>query len=206
MNTPEERATSGGLELLAIRHAATDWNAQKRFQGHRDIALNEAGRQSLVNKQPPLGFGSAIWYVSPLLRARETARLLGIERYRCTRALIEMDWGDWEGERLPELRRRLGSAMQQQESLGLDLHPPGGESPRQVRARILGWLDETAFTSDRIGLLTHKGVIRAMLSAALDWDMRSACPIKLQWDKALLFDWRDGKLQLLDYNIPLSDV
>ena len=44
-------------------------------------------------------------------------------------ALIEMDWGQWEGHRLADLRRRHGSRMSEMEALGLDLLPPGGESP-----------------------------------------------------------------------------
>ncbi|GGB95083.1 phosphoglycerate mutase [Marinobacterium zhoushanense] len=201
----ERAGQAAELDLFVLRHAATEWNAQKRFQGRRDIPLSEEGRISLQGKRLPSEFRSIPWFVSPLQRAQQTAQELGITEYITPAALIEMDWGDWEGERLPDLRKQLGSSMQDQESRGLDLQPPGGESPRQVRQRVLQWLADTPFTTAQAGIISHKGVIRAMLSAALDWEMRDKCPLKVRWDEALRFRWSDGRLTLVDYNIPLSD-
>ncbi|WP_051693073.1 histidine phosphatase family protein [Marinobacterium lacunae] len=202
--TPESDQYSVGIDFLVIRHAATEWNAQKRFQGRRDIPLSEAGRGSLVNISIPPDFAPSPWFVSPLKRAQETARLLGIHEYSTEPALIEMDWGEWEGEQLAVLRKRLGDSMREMESRGLDLLPPNGESPRQVRERVIQWLGSQAFVARHYGIVAHKGVIRAMLSAALDWDMRDDCPVRVNWKQALLFRWNCGVLTLEDYNIPLD--
>lgn len=189
--------------ILAIRHAATAWNADKRLQGRTDIPLSPAGIDSLTGRVLPAPFLTAPWYCSPLRRARQTAALLGIEAPTLVPALIETHWGDWEGERLPELRRRLGERMRQLEALGLDLQPPAGESPRQVRARVMAWLHGEAHPA-RIGLVTHKGVLRALLSEALDWDLKRDCPVKVDWQRALLFRLDAGRLQLETYNLDLS--
>lgn len=196
--------TTQALELLVVRHGKTAWNHEKRLQGRRDIPLSEEGIAQLAGKRPPEAFASAPWYVSPLLRAQQTARALGIDAFETAPALIEMHWGDWEGERLPELRQRLGQAMQEQEAKGLDLQPPNGESPRQVRARILEWLQNSHFAAEKIGMITHKGVIRGLLSEALAWNMRQSCPVKIRWDQALLFRFTNGEIKLQDYNIPLD--
>ena len=55
-------------------------------------------------------------------------------------ALIETDWGHWEGRTLAELRQRHGGEMAALEARGLDFRPPGGESPRDVQARLASWL------------------------------------------------------------------
>ncbi|SEG81149.1 histidine phosphatase family protein [Marinobacterium lutimaris] len=196
--------TVQAFEILVVRHGKTTWNLEKRLQGRRDIPLSDEGFAQLAGKRPPQAFASIPWYVSPLLRAQQTAKALGINDFITTEALIEMNWGDWEGERLPELRRRLGPAMQQEEDKGLDLSPPNGESPRQVRTRILTWLQTAGFATEKIGLVTHKGVIRALLSEALDWQMLEACPVKIRWDQALLFRCSAEGIELLDYNIPLD--
>ncbi len=192
------------LKILAIRHAATNWNQQKRFQGRRDIPLNDAGRTSLQGKTIPVDYQQARWYSSPLLRARQTAELLSAPEFQQEVSLIEMDWGDWEGQRLADLRAELGTEMEAAEALGLDLQPPGGESPRHVRQRVLNWL-QSLTPEGKIGIVCHKGVLRALLSEALQWDMREDCPIKIRWDQALLFSYHpDSGLQLTEYNLPLD--
>ncbi len=192
------------LTIFALRHGATAWNQQKRLQGRRDIPLSEEGIQALKNLTIPTCFVDLQWYISPLLRARQSAELLHISTYQTEPALLEMNWGEWEGERLPELRNRLGQQMLHQESRGLDLQPPGGESPRQVRDRVLAWLSQLPQQQD-IGIVCHKGVLRSLLSEALDWDMKSDCSVKVDWHKGLLFQWRGSNaLTLLEYNIDLQ--
>ncbi|WP_207062760.1 histidine phosphatase family protein [Motiliproteus sp. SC1-56] len=191
---------SNDLDLLLLRHAATEWNREKRLQGRRDIPLSPQGRESLAGRAIPEPFNTWRWFTSPLQRARQTAALLGIEAPRLAPALGEMDWGEWEGERLPELRQRLGAAMARAEARGLDLQPPGGESPRAVQARVLAWLEKQ---SGQLGAVTHKGVIRALLSVALQWDMRRDCPVKPDWQQGIWLQRRGGNWRLRDYNIPL---
>ncbi len=192
------------LQILAIRHAATAWNREKRLQGRRDIPLSPEGLASLADATVPAAFTTADWYCSPLLRARQTADAIGVSDYQVEAQLVEMDWGRWEGQRLPQLRAQLGPAMAAEEARGLDLQPPAGETPRQVQQRLLRWLNTQPDTG-RIGIICHKGVLRAMLSLALEWDMIAACPIKVCWQQALLFNWhpRQG-LTLVDYNLPLK--
>ena len=92
-----------------------------------------------------------------------------------------------------------------QEVRGLDMTPTGGESPRQVRQRLIQWLAEQEDGSEQqLGVVCHKGVIRALLSQALDWDMTAKCPVKIDWRQALQFQWSaaDG-LTLRAHNVPL---
>ena len=176
------------MTLLAlIRHGATAWNEAGRIQGRADISLSEGGRRSVADLGLPSPLQGAAWVSSPLRRAVETAELLGAGEMRTEPRLIEMDWGAWEGRSLAELRAELGPAMRENEDRGLDFTPPGGESPRDVQARLAPWLREVARASAPIVAVTHKGVIRAVLALAMDWDMLGKPPARLEWACAHLF-------------------
>ena len=65
------------MMLYIVRHGETDWNRQKKVQGHTDIPLNEYGRHLAEEtaegmKDIPIDIG----YTSPLKRARETAEII----------------------------------------------------------------------------------------------------------------------------------
>ena len=122
---------------------------------------------------------------SPLRRASETAALLIDHPVAIEPRLIEMDWGAWEGRTLAELRAEAPQAMAANEARGLDFRPEGGESPREVRARLAALLADLAAGPDAI-LVTHKGVIRAALSLASGWDMTGKPPLRLADDAALV--------------------
>jgi len=59
-----------------------------------------------------------------------------------------------------------------------------GESPREVLARLRGWLAELSAPTLAI---THRGVIRAVFAAAAGWDLRGKPPAKLDMGAVQLF-------------------
>ena len=128
------------MTLLALlRHGETAWSAAGRIQGRTDVSLLPGTRIIL----PQVCQGMRV-VTSPLLRCVETAALLGAADAAREPRIIEMDWGDWQGESFVALRERLGEAMRDNEARGLDFRPPGGESPRLVLERVKVWLKEIA--------------------------------------------------------------
>ncbi len=190
--------------LLVIRHGKTDWNLRKKIQGRTDIPLCADGRAELAGKRVPEEFRGFEWTASPLDRARETAELLGAKDIKIEPALIEMQWGAWEGETLADLRAKYGAEFRYNESRGLDMTPPGGESPADVVARLRPWL--ASLKTDTIAV-THKGVIRALKSLAYDWDMTAQAPVKFDWATGHLFEVSPGGgLTPLRINIEMKDA
>ena len=180
--------------LALIRHGITDWNLEKRIQGRIDQPLNESARSQLQKLKLPPGYRDDRCYCSPLKRALETAELLGLD-YHIEPALIEMHWGDWEGEILKPLRKQLGDEMRNNERRGLDFCPPGGESPRQVQARIQPWLCQLARSGENTAAVVHKGIIRCVYALACHWDMRGESPVDFAWDAIHQFELdAQGKL------------
>lgn len=176
------------MKLTLLRHGMTAWNQEKRVQGRIDQPLSRQGLQQLAALSLPPSLRDRRWFCSPLLRARQTAEALDLEAVEFESALIEMSWGQWEGQILKPLRRKLGDSMRRNESRGLDFRPPGGESPRQVQARLSPWLQSIASIGDDCCAVTHKGVIRCMYSLASGWDMRGECPVDFAWDAAHQFE------------------
>ena len=194
------------MTLLALlRHGRTEWNAAGRLQGRADVALSPEGRLALTGRRLPAGLADARWHVSPLRRARETAALLGGDDSAVEPALIEMDFGEFEGRRLAELRAELGAEMARNEARGLDFLPPGGESPRMLQARLQPWLSAIATEGGRHVAVSHKAVIRAVLSLAYDWPMQDKPPVKLDWTCLHLFTLdADGQPRPQQMNLPLE--
>jgi broad specificity phosphatase PhoE len=187
--------------LALIRHAATEWTEQGRIQGRTDMPLSPRGRDAAAGRRSPAIRSGAEWFASPLARARETAQLMFPGAVAIEPRLIEMDWGRWEGRRLESLRAEFGSEMAENEAKGLDFRPDGGESPRDVQARLTPWLAEVA-AGDRM----VKGVIRAMLALATGWDMTGSPPVRLAWDCAHLLTLApDGAPAIDRANIPFKD-
>ncbi len=187
--------------LGLLRHAPTSWNLQKRLQGHADLPLDPEYQGRLAGMKLPDDFRQAVWHTSPLIRARETANMFAIARPRIEPRLIEMDFGAFEGRTLADIRTELGPEMQRNEARGLDFCPPDGESPRQVMERLGPWLRACADAGGDHVAVTHKGVIRACLALAFDWDMRDKPPVKLEWSALHVFTLLpDGRLQPLEMN------
>jgi probable phosphoglycerate mutase len=142
-----------------------------------------------------------------LRRAVGTAHRLGIADPTIEPRLAEMGWGEWEGETLAGLRARLGAEMAMAEAAGLDFRPPGGESPHEVQARVMPLLAEIAQSARPTAAITHKGVIRAVLSLATGWDMRGKPPHRLSWSAAHLFHLdAAGRPSVARLNLPLERV
>lgn len=174
--------------IALIRHGPTDWNAERRLQGRADRPLSDAGRARVAGWSVPAEFRSFEWVTSPLARARETAEILGLAVARADDAVVEMDWGDWEGRTRPELDARYGAEVGRRAALGLDLRPHNGESPRDVRARFGDWARSVAEGGKPTGAVCHQGIIRAALSLATGWEMVGSPPVRMDWDSLHLFE------------------
>lgn len=168
-------------QLALLRHADTAWSAAGRIQGRADVPLLPG-----ISLDLPLSRELRV-VTSPLLRCVQTAALLGAPDAAREPRIIEMDWGEWEGETLAGLRATLGEAMAGNEARGLDFRPPGGESPREVGIRVKAWLLDIAREGMPTLAVTHRGVIRAVLAQATGWDLRGKPPAKLDWRAAHFF-------------------
>lgn len=159
--------------------------------------------------QLPAHAGRSQWVSSPLARATETAAILR-RRYRpdadlqLDPRLVEMSFGEWEGQTLAELRSIHGAAMAAWEGRGLDFRAPGGESPRDVQNRLRPWLDELIVGEKDVLAITHKAVLRALYALASGWDMRGKPPQRLLDNAVHQFELARRELRIRRLNISLQ--
>ncbi|MCV2888446.1 histidine phosphatase family protein [Ruegeria aquimaris] len=171
--------------LALLRHGHTEWNRAGRIQGRSDIPLDDQARQDLAGLCLPAPWDKAALWASPLLRAAETARLVAGRAPRCDDALIEMDWGEWEGRRGRDLLDIPGSGFRHIEDWGWDYRPPGGESPAELRNRLQGWL--RTLSGDNVAVC-HIGIMRVILAMAHGWEFAGPAPFKIKRNRLFVVE------------------
>jgi probable phosphoglycerate mutase len=175
-----------------MRHGHTAWNRAGRIQGRTDEPLDEEARRHLSRLALPEHFRQAALLTSPLVRAVETARIVGRREPAVVPALAEMDWGDWEGRRGVDLLDDPNSGYRHIEEWGWDFQPPGGETPQHVWDRLKPWI---ASVEGPALVVTHIGVMRVLLARATGWNFEGTPPFKVKRDRLYLVDVaRDGSL------------
>ncbi|MBI9088876.1 MAG: histidine phosphatase family protein [Desulfobacterium sp.] len=156
-----------------IRHGKTQWNLEKRLQGEADIPLAPEGRLQVASWCPALDqVPLELILSSPMVRARATAEILGQHLglpVEISELLREQAFGQWQGQRIDDIRQASPGMVEFQESLGWDFCPPGGEPRHGVLARALAALEAAAnqYKDHRILVVTHNGVLRSLAYHAL---------------------------------------
>lgn len=152
-----------------IRHGETDWNAEQRFQGHKDIPINTTGRRQAAAYAQMMGeerLDLAAWWfmTSPLCRTRTTMQImraeLGLEPdgYAIDPELIEVTFGDWEGHTIAELKPVALELVAARSRDKWRFIAPGGESYAIAAQRVRRFLERL----DRPAIIvTHGGIIRS---------------------------------------------
>lgn len=163
--------------LLLARHGESDWNAERRWQGHADRPLDDRGRlqaEALAQRLADIDLDAV--YSSDLRRARETATTVaetkGLE-VRQIPDLREVDVGSWSGLTRNEARERFPEAY----ARWLDGGPGwiDGETYDEMAARVLGAVLTIARShpDGRVLVVSHGGPIRAIHASALGMNIHA---------------------------------
>ncbi len=175
--------------LAMLRHGHTAWNRAGRIQGRTDIPLDADARVELAQKYLPEPWDSADLVASPLLRARDTATLVAGRDPKVEDALLEMNWGDWEGLHGVDLRSDPASGYRDIEHWGWDYTPPGGESPARVWDRLAPWVG--GLTRDTVAVC-HIGTMRMILARAHGWDFDGPAPFQIKRNRLYVVELDHG--------------
>lgn len=164
--------------LVLWRHGQTAWNAEKRFQGQRDVDLDATGvaqariAAGMLAQLPPTAIVS-----SDLSRARVTAEALAeATRLPVTydARLRETDAGEWQGLARPELMARFAGEVAAW-AAGSDLRPGGGERRSEVAARMTAAIGDAFDRLDEpdptLVVVSHGGAARAAVGQLLGLPM-----------------------------------
>ncbi len=160
-------------EIILIRHGETEWNSQKRMQGHSNSNLSEVGRgqiQALGELMKNVSFDHI--YSSDSLRARQTAE--AITQYsghtlQFDQRIREKNLGVFEGLTSTEAKERHPEIYRLFKTAGANYVIDEGESTQQLLERALEFIEEIRLRhpQERVVMVTHGGVVRVLMKHAL---------------------------------------
>lgn len=189
--------------IYVVRHGQTDWNAERRLQGQKDIPLNAIGREQA--RQNGIDLAKILkvegipfdFVASPLGRTRATMEILrgamGLqpEDYRTDERLVEVSFGDWEGFTVKELKATARDRITERNLNKWDFIPPGptAESYEIMSWRVASWLNSV----DRPTVcVTHGGVIRSMFRTIAGVPKDEAAEGEIPQDRILKIETSDN--------------
>ncbi|MBL8397527.1 MAG: alpha-ribazole phosphatase family protein [Candidatus Accumulibacter sp.] len=149
------------MQLFLIRHPRPLVDAGFCY-GQLDLAAEDPG--PIADRLRPLISDATPVLASPLRRARQLAEALH-RQPRFDARLMEMSFGDWEGQPWQAIDRALLDAWAADP---LQFIPPGGESVAALQARVLACL--ASQHDPRLVIVAHAGVIRLILGHYLTLD------------------------------------
>ena len=192
-----------GVTLYLIRHGETDWNKAQRYQGQRDIPLNDTGRAqakrngSVLREYLP-NIAAYDFVSSPLSRAIETMELvragMGLDpaQYRVSSDVRELHYGHWEGELASELPLTDPKGLAEKAADPFHWQPRGGESYADLMRRIRPWI--ASLERDTVAV-THGGVSRVARGAILSLPEQDVPTLEVPQDRVLVL--RNAAMQWL---------
>jgi broad specificity phosphatase PhoE len=164
--------------LVLVRHGETIWHAENRYAGISDVALTPRGYEQaklLAGWARTAGL-DAVW-VSPLLRAQETAALAaraGGLMPQVDERLHELDFGQGEGRTVAEMEQLFPEALAAYHSDPVAHHLPGGEDPQKAVERVIACFKDItlAYPCGRVLVVAHTTLFRLALCRLLGIPLR----------------------------------
>lgn len=204
------------MELYLIRHGETIWNEAGKIQGHADISLNENGRQMarLTGKALENVHFDKI-FSSPLVRAYETAQLIGANRnidIIISEDLKEIGFGECEGAVFKEHINDPQSPIYTFFKNPNDYLPTkGGETIEEVCLRAAKFLEEVILplekSCERVMAVAHGAMIKALLSHIKKLDKKDFWSGAYQKNCAVtIIDIKESKMNIIQEGVVLADL
>ena len=173
------------MEVLLCRHGETEWSRDMLHTSYTDIPLTENGRREaerLREALKPREFELVL--TSPLQRAAETCRLAGLgDRAETTDALLEWDYGEYEGITTREIRETRPGWFLWRDGC------PGGETAADVGARVDPLIERIAGLEGDVAVFSHGHLLRVLTAR---W-------LKLGPETGALFALGTGTLSILGF-------
>ena len=165
------------MKIHIVRHASTEYNTMRRWQGRIDLPLDENGirqAQALALRFASIAVDKI--YSSPLKRARQTAKEIakvhGLD-VEIVDDLIESDLSLWEGMPADEVKKKFEREYREW-ATNPDAEIEGVESVRSVYERTKRALEKIhSLGGEEIVIVTHAIVVRAAVCYVMKMPLES---------------------------------
>lgn len=159
--------------FFLVRHGETAWNREGRFQGQRDVPLNERGiEQAEALARALKSCGAKFVWSSPLSRAKVTAekigQAMGLPVY-IDDDLKEINHGLWEGRTMEEVKNMWPALLEAWHSQPHTVKMPDGEDIALLQARAFAaYCRISEHGEGPHVVVTHDAVMKTMLCLFLE--------------------------------------
>ena len=166
------------MDIYLIRHTKTD-TVNGLCYGQCNVQLADtfvAEAKAIKEKLPELTENCLI-YSSPLSRCLDLAETFQ-KPLMIDERLLEIDFGDWEGSRFDAIDQQI---LQYWAENFVTHAPPNGESFNDLCRRVGHFWEEliATATAEQVLIITHAGVIRAILANVLQLPPANAFKFKV---------------------------
>ena len=157
-------------KITLVRHGITDWNKSFRYQGVTDVPLSTEGEEQAKKAAIRLSCESVSRIISsPLKRSMKTAEIIaqtiGISTVETWDELTEVDFGEWEGLTIPQIKEKFGEdTFAKWKASQVNVTATNGEHTDRIykrseacAARIL------SLTEEHVVIVGHGAIFRTML-------------------------------------------
>lgn len=192
--------------VLLIRHAQPEDDARGRCYGRLDVGLSPTGTEAAERLAIGLrGLSLDAVYSSPRRRAVQTAELLGAPRV--DDRFGELDFGELEGKTYEDVERDHPRLFRHWMESPTEVRFPGGESWADLQARVdAGVADLLASSGETIAVVTHGGVVRAVLARVLGLADERVFAFDVGYARVSVVDWFDATAVVRLVNGLAADV
>lgn len=160
--------------LIIIRHGQSTWNLENRFTGEVDVDLTLEGEREAKRAGDILrGYPIDEAHTSVLKRAIRTLEIVLREIDNPTMpvfktaALNERNYGNLQGLNKTETEVKYGEKQVELWRRSYDVAPPGGESLRDTRNRVIPYfkerIEQKLETGTNILVVAHGNSLRALM-------------------------------------------
>ena len=159
------------MRVHLIRHGQTNWNKEKRVQGHSESTLTLEGKQQAAALAPALApYNIAKVYCSSSIRTRETAAILFAAtspQIEYSDELKEIFLGPWEGLLQSEISTLYPENFANFWNAPERFNQEGAELFAAVQQRGLMQLKQilSAHTAEDVAIVSHGVLIKSILCA-----------------------------------------
>jgi probable phosphoglycerate mutase len=184
-------------EIILIRHGETEWNSQKRMQGHSNSDLSSVGQaqiQALGQWMKNVPFD--LIYSSDSPRAKQTAEAItqfSGHELQFDQRLREKNLGVFEGLTSEEARERHPEVFRLFKTAGSKYVIDEGESTQQLQDRALEIVNEIRIKhpEERVLLVTHGGFIRVVMKHSLGLSLETPTRFLIRNTGVFRLEWED---------------
>jgi broad specificity phosphatase PhoE len=158
-------------KLFLIRHGITKWNQQKKYCGHKDVALSQEGKaqaSKLAKRLKSFNFDSI--YASDRKRALQTARIIfGKAMINKVKELKELNFGMLEGLKHEEILKKFPKSYPKWLKDPFKHTIPKGESLNVFQKRVIKAFNKLAISNrgKTIAIVCHGGTISVLITKLL---------------------------------------